>query len=272
MVARQAALVEWLGAVVTHRPCVVAVDDLQWVDKPSLDLLDVALRELRQRPLLVVAAARPDLDRLYPQLWSRRTPLRQRLAPMSRLAGQALLAWAAAGAPGDLEAFAFDRWEGNPFYLTEIVEDRKRPRTTPRDAAPDTVLGAIEPRIVALGDECRRVLRAASLFGDSFEFEAVLSMLGLKGRPALEETLATLVEADLIRRVDEPRGLYAFRGRLVREAAFAMLSPTDKSLGVARARQWLEEAGKTLPELLLEGGRRGGRSTSTKRSGVEVQV
>jgi predicted ATPase len=133
------------------------------------------------------------------------------------------------------------------------------------------VLGAIEPRIMALGDEPRRVLRAASLFGDSFEFEAVLAMLGLKGRPALEETLATLVEVDLIRRIDEPRGLYAFRGRLVREAAFAMLSPADKSLGVARARQWLEEAGKTLPELLLDGPRRPPRNP-TKRSGVEVQV
>ena len=133
------------------------------------------------------------------------------------------------------------------------------------------MLGVVEPRIAALAEEARRVLRAGSLFGDSFEFEAVLSLLGLKGRPALEESLTALIDADLVRRVDEPRGLYAFRGRLVREAAFAMLSPADKALGMARARQWLEEAGKTLPEILLDKtGRAWGRIT--ERTGLSAQV
>jgi predicted ATPase len=133
------------------------------------------------------------------------------------------------------------------------------------------VLGVVEPRIAGLSDEARRVLRAGSLFGEHFDFEAVLSLLGLKGRPALEESLVALVDADLVRRVDEPRGLYAFRGRLVREAAFAMLSPADRALGMARARQWLEEAGKTLPEILLDSAGRpwGG---GTERTGLSAQV
>ena len=271
LVARQAALVEWLGAIVGHRPCVIVCDDLHWADKASLDLLDVALRELRQRPFAVIAAARPDLAEQRPNLWSKRAPLRQRLAPLPRSAGQAMLAWSA-GAPSlDLETYTFDRWEGNPYFLAELVEAHRFPLGATCDAAPDTVLGVVEPRILALSDEARRVLRAASLFGDHFEFEAVLSLLGLKGRPALEESLLSLIEADLVRRLDEPRGLYAFRGRLVREAAFAMLSPADRALGVARARQWLEEAGKTLPEILLDGhGRPWGGAT--ERTGLSAMV
>jgi predicted ATPase len=95
------------------------------------------------------------------------------------------------------------------------------------------------------------VLRAASLYGDRFEFEAVLALMGLRGRRSLETALSALIDADLIRRVGEVGGSYAFRHRLVREAAFSMLTPADRALGTSRARQWLEEAGKTIPELLL---------------------
>jgi hypothetical protein len=271
LVARQAALVEWLGTIVSHRPCVIVCDDLQWADKASLDLLDVALRELRQRPFAVIAAARPELGDQRPTLWAKRAPLKQRLAPLSRSAGQALLAWSAGAGSSELESFVFDRWEGNPYFLGELIESHRFPIGNARDCAPDTVLGVVEPRIAGLSDEARRVLRAGSLFGEHFDFEAVLSLLGLKGRPALEESLVALVDADLVRRVDEPRGLYAFRGRLVREAAFAMLSPADRSLGMARARQWLEEAGKTLPEILLDSAGRpwGG---GTERTGLSAQV
>ena len=117
--------------------------------------------------------------------------------------------------------------------------------------APDTVLGEVEPRLLALDEEPRRVLRAASLFGEVFEFEAVLSLMGLKGRRSLEQALAALVEEDVLRRVGAAAGRFAFRHKLVREAAFSMLTPSDRALGMARARQWLEESGKTIPELLL---------------------
>jgi hypothetical protein len=279
-VARQAALVEWLGNLLLNRSCVIVCDDLQWADKASLDLLEVASRELRQRPFLVIGATRAEATvgqgsreskvvTLPPPVpWSKRPSLQKRLAPLSRAAGQALLSWTSRKVSPEMESFVLDRWEGNPFFLHELVQAYVNGA---RDVAPDTVLGVVEARIFALADEPRRVLRAASLFGDSFEFEAVLSLLGLKGRPALEETLARLVDADLIRRLDEARGLYAFRGRLVREAAFAMLSPADRALGVARARQWLEESGKTLPELLVDGPRQPW-STNTQRTGVSAQV
>ena len=62
------------------------------------------------------------------------------------------------------------------------------------------MLGDIEPRLLALDEEPRRVLRAASLYGDRFEFEAVLALMGLRGRRSLETALSALIDADLIRR------------------------------------------------------------------------
>ena len=50
-----------------------------------------------------------------------------------------------------------------------------------------------------------------------------------------------------------------------------MKSPADKALGMARARQWLEEAGKTLPEILLDGAARAWGGI-TERTGLSAHV
>ena len=54
----------------SQRPLVVLVDDLQWADEPSLRVLDTALRNLTERPLLVFGLGRPEVEKLFPKLWS----------------------------------------------------------------------------------------------------------------------------------------------------------------------------------------------------------
>lgn len=248
--ARQAAFVEHLSALLERQPVLLVCDDLQWADRASMRLLAAALRELRQRPLLLVGFARPELfaEAASPLFERALSYERLRLPPLPREVGQTLLRWHRGRTTADVETYVFDRWQGNPHFLAELALVAARETLL----APDTVLGEVEPQLAALDEEPRRVLRAASLLGDSFEFEGVLSLLGLKGRRALEETLAALVAADVIRRLGASSGSFAFRSKLVREAAFSMLTGKDRQAGMARARQWLEEAGKTIPELLLE--------------------
>jgi hypothetical protein len=248
--AREAALVDWLGQLASRQPLLIVADDLQWADGASVQVLDVALRELRERPVFVVGFGRPEVDGRFPALWRERSLERTRLAPLARRACGPLLRHHLPQVSPELEEHVFERWEGNPLFLRELVA-AWRPEAR---LAPDSVLGTVESRIFAIEEEPRRVLRAASLLGDTFEFEGVLALLGLKGRRALEDCLRVLVEVDLIKPLPAPAlGVYCFRQRLVREAAFATLSAADRTLGVARARQWLEEAGKTLPELLAVG-------------------
>jgi hypothetical protein len=242
------ALLEWLAGLAATEPVVLVCDDLQWADPASAELLGRALQELRDRPLLVAGFGRPELDVQFPRLWRARDVQRTRLAPLSQKSGAALLRWHLPEATTEAADHVLDRWEGNPFFLAELAEAVRAGSF----AVPDSVLGTVEARLFALDEEPRRVLRAASLYGDTFDIEAVLSQLGLKGRAALEENLNVLVERDLVRRIGgEPGGAFAFRQVLVREAAFAMLTAADRAVGVARARQWLAEAGKTLPEFLM---------------------
>src|SRR5262249_3319351 len=105
-------------------------------------------------------------------------------------------------------------------------------------AVPETVLAMAQARLEALPDEERRVLRAASVYGERFRPAALAALLGDDASP----TVARLIEAEgLSGRRDER----AFRPALLRDAAYAMLTGADRTLGHRLAADWLERAGDT---------------------------
>src|SRR5262249_29389772 len=63
------AFLTFLSAECAARPLVILLEDLHWGDRPSVQLLDRALRDLRDDPLLVLAAARPEVCDVFPKLW-----------------------------------------------------------------------------------------------------------------------------------------------------------------------------------------------------------
>ena len=67
-----------------------------------------------------------------------------------------------------------ERADGNPFYLEELM---RAVATDARASLPETVLGMVQARLDALGEDPRRVLRAASVFGQTFSRAGVGSLL-----------------------------------------------------------------------------------------------
>jgi len=121
-----------------------------------------------------------------------------------------------------------------------------------RAGVPDVVLAAVEARFDCLSPEVRRVLRAASLYGDKFfSAEALVAVLGEASRREMGEWLENLVMRDLVQRqADGGEVAYRVRNKLVREAAYRMLTSADRVLGRRLARTWLQVAGRTLPDYL----------------------
>jgi hypothetical protein len=70
-----------------------------------------------------------------------------------------------------------------------------------RAGVPDVVLAAVEARFDCLSPEVRRVLRAASLYGDKFfSAEALVAVLGDASHREMGEWLENLVMRDLVQR------------------------------------------------------------------------
>src|SRR2546430_16077726 len=81
----------------------------------------------------------------------------------------------------------------------------------------------------------------------------------------VDEPLAALERMEMIHGAGEgkfPRGRdWSFRHAIVRDAAYAMLTESDRALGHRLAAEWLERAGEREPVVLAEHWERGGAGT-----------
>ncbi|WP_437728524.1 serine/threonine-protein kinase [Sorangium sp. So ce861] len=257
-----AAWEDWLAAECAARPVLLALEDLHWGDAATVRLLDATLRNLRELPLLVLALARPDVHRQFPNLWAEREVQTIKLGPLPRRAGAELVRAALGEAvPEGVVAHLVERAGGNPFYLEELI---RAVASGKGELLPDSVLGTVEARLDAEGNEGKRVLRAASIFGDRFSKRGVAALLGGEERLAdVEAWLGALADRELVAPASGSGGLadaadHVFRHTLVREAAYAMLTEHDRALGHRLAGAWLERGASADPQVVAEHFRRGG--------------
>ncbi len=256
----RAACARWLAAEVVARPLLIILEDLHWGDQPTVRLLDEVLGHERERPLLVLGLARPEVHAQFTDLWTRRDVQEIRLTALTRKASESLVEQTLSGVSPAVATQLAERAQGNAFFLEELIRATARGQT---DALPDTVLAMMQRRLEAQPAVARYVLRVASIFGRDFWAEGVAALAGGSRRAdAVREHLALMVDSEILSRVDVSRfpGMhqYRFRHDLVRDATSTMLAPEDRSLGHRMAAAWLERAGETDPLVLADHHERGG--------------
>jgi hypothetical protein len=250
------AWLDWLTAECRHGPVLLVLDDIQWGDRPSLHLAEAALRALRDQPLMVVAFARPEVDDHFPGLWRDRDVQRVTLRALTRRACQSLIQQVLAGsADRETQEWLLERADGNPFYLEELI---RAVAAGARATLPETVVGMVQARLDALGGDPKRVLRAASVFGQSFTQAGVHALLSDRDRQILPMCLDVLVSREVIFPKETGGAAYVFRHALLRDAAYAMLTEGDRALGHLLAAEYLERSHEHDAILLVEHFERGG--------------
>jgi eukaryotic-like serine/threonine-protein kinase len=257
----QRAWVDFLRAETAARPVLVVLEDLHWGDLPTVRFLDAALREVRGAPWMVVALARPEVHERFPKLWAERNVQEIRLKELSRKASERLVRQVLGGSvgTGTIERIVAQA-DGHAFYLEELIRAVAEKKSA---TLPETVLAMVEARLVGLPPEARRVLRAASVFGEVCWQGGVIELLG----EAMQSTevgawIDKLVEREVLVRRPESRFVVepelAFRHALLREGAYATLTEDDRALGHRLAGAWLLQCGEGDPMVLAEHFERGG--------------
>ena len=239
----QDAWAEFLARECETGPVLIVIEDLQWGDAMSVRALDIALRDLQDAPLMVVAFARPEVHQLFPKLWSERAIEEIRLPPLTKAASERLVREIlGAGAAADVMARIVEQAEGIPLYLVALAQGA----ASGAPSIPDAVLAMVQSRFDGLDANARRTLRAASIFGRTFWRGGVEALTGSDVQ--VDDGLADLEEAKLIASQAEGRFAgdreYQFRTTLLREAAYAMLIEGDRALGHVLAAIWLEHVGE----------------------------
>jgi len=255
---------DFIAAECAASPVLFVLEDLHWGDVPSVEFIDAALRALHDRPFVVLALARPEVDEVFPNLWQDRMLHAFRLGPISRRGCEKLVReMLGAAVPDSVVTRLVERSAGNAFYLEELIRATADGKG---ESLPETVLAMVQARLEGLRPEARRVLRAGSVFGQAFSHGGVKALLG--GAERDEEVLAELShleERELVApregRFQGDRG-YLFRHALTREAAYAMLTDADKKMSHKMAAEWLIRAGESDGMVLAEHCERGGDAAS----------
>jgi ATP/maltotriose-dependent transcriptional regulator MalT len=112
-------------------------------------------------------------------------------------------------------------------------------------------VAVVQARLAALPGEMRRVLRAASVFGERFHLDAVKAMRGTgSDLDALPSVLDRLRREELVLSpADEGEGSgeWSFRHSLVRQAAYEMLTDDDRAGAHRAAARWLSTRAGCAP-------------------------
>ncbi|HVJ19848.1 MAG TPA: AAA family ATPase, partial [Polyangiaceae bacterium] len=243
------AFVTWLRAETRAHPVLLVLDDLQWGDAQTIKLLDNVLLELSEQPLMILALARPEVHERFPGLWQARGLTELKLAGIG-VRACARLVKEVLGSPDEaLVERIVAHAAGNALYLEELIRAAAHGDVT---TLPVSILAMMQARLEALDAEARRILRAASIFGETFRREALRALIGPDGALHLEQQLEALIEREVVGEVGGGSSELSFRHAQVREAAYAMLTEHDRQLGHGLAGAWLEGNGETDARLLAQ--------------------
>jgi hypothetical protein len=242
------ALVTFLKAECAHGAVLLVLEDLHWSDAATIRLIDEVLRELAEQPLMVLALARPEVKELFPGLWSRflqELPLRGLSQKASTRLAQEVLGTRVA--PDEL-ALLVERSMGNTLFLENLIRSAAEGSS---EQTPGSVQAILLSSLQRLGPNPRRVLRAASLFGQTFWLGGLKALLEDQlSEEELAQSLRQLVEMEVVQL--QPGGRfpgeveYRFRQPAVRDAAYSLVPDSLRPTWRQRASTWMYNAeGKT---------------------------
>ncbi len=209
-----------------RRLTVLVLEDLQWADEATIDVLALLGARIATAPALVLGSYRDDeLDRTH-QLRvvlgeMVRAPGRIRVDPLSRTAVGEL----AAPHHVDVEEL-YARTGGNPFFVTEVL-------ATERQTVPETVRDAVLARAARLSDRARGLLDAVSVIPGGCELDLLDQLAG-----NLLENLTECLASGILAGV---QGGIAFRHELARLAVEESVPPDRKRSLHQRALSILAE-------------------------------
>jgi class 3 adenylate cyclase/tetratricopeptide (TPR) repeat protein len=233
-------LAQLLEALCRVSPVVLVIEDLQWIDSASEEVLSTIVHSEAKFQLLLLLTRRPD----YKPPWVPNRSVRELyLEPLaaddicrlvqSRLAVDAL--------PKTLSQQLTERADGNPLFAEEIVSylsERGVLRVTAgtldfdagaaAQALPESIQSLLTERVDRLPPKGRALLQAASVIGRRFDQTLLEAAVGFTDE--IDSLLADMRSLDLVQTDGAPRG-HRFKHALVRDALYqSLLSEARESL------------------------------------------
>ncbi len=269
-------LTQFFTAVTRQLPVVLFLEDLQWADDGSLDLISHLVETCQSIPLFILCLTRRPLFERRPK-WGEGQAghFRLELQALSRLDSRRLVGeilQKVPEVPQALQELIVSAAEGNPFYVEELVKMmieegviltgegawRVDAGRLVEIRVPPTLAGVLQARLDGLPPPERSALQRASVVGRVF-WDSAVEALG-EGKPVERAPSTTTVEAlSGLRRKELVFGRetsafagseeYVFKHTLLREVTYESILKRQRRAYHAQAARWLiEQSGERVNE------------------------
>lgn len=253
----------FLAALSSRRPVVLLLDDLQWADNASLDLLAYLAGHQVAARLLIIGAYRehavqthPALERALVMLHRTNRPESIRLGPLDQAHTSQLASHLLGSdlAPDSAQAL-HTHSEGNPFFAEELLRGWHHAgalHLTPQGwalnaesagAIPASILSAVRLRIGRLPADAVDHLRVASVIGRSFPVGLLARVLSSPPE-SVEARLLKAVTHHLVE-VDDTGG-FRFTHDIIRACLYREVSSARRQRLHAQIGSALESSSPPL--------------------------
>lgn len=235
------ALVSLIQEIADQQPTMVLIEDLQWVDPSTLEMIGLLAEHCEAVPMLLILTFRHEFKAPWGQLGHatqvnlRRLTNEQTSQLTDRLTeGRSL--------PDEAHELIANQTDGVPLFVEEMVksllESGQLVETPERYLlaeplrplkVPATLRDLLLSRLDALGD-AKEVAQIAAAVGREFSFELLDSLEDMPER--LEDELDELVAAEIVRRKGfKSRARYVFKHAMIQEAAYeSLLKPRRREI------------------------------------------
>jgi class 3 adenylate cyclase/tetratricopeptide (TPR) repeat protein len=221
------------------QPLVVVVEDLQWCDASTLELLGYVISQSATARVLLLATARPEFTPPWPAHSNLTTIQLPRLT--TRQARDMVTALGGPELTTDTRDALVARADGVPLYIEEVtkaVAESGVARSV--EAIPTTLADSLMARLDRLS-AAKEVAQRAAVLGREFGYPLLAATAGLE-EGALRHGLARLVDAEILfARGEPPAATYTFKHALIQETAYESLLKRTRHQLHARVAQVLEE-------------------------------
>jgi class 3 adenylate cyclase/predicted ATPase len=254
--ATQAALMAQFDGLAAQRPVLLVIEDVQWIDPTSLELLTEIVERAPRLPALVLIAARPQFTAPWPghahitTLWLTRLTGSEGAELVKQVAARTPL-------PEEVVQQILARTDGVPLFVEELTKtvlesNMLAPLDGGSAAIPTTLLASLIARLDRLSPAARELAQIGAVVGREFPYELIAAVAG-QPRDRLNDSLNQLIRSELVfRRGEPPRATCIFKHALIRDAAYEGLLKSRRAhwhgaIASALEREFPEVA-ETQPE------------------------
>ncbi len=269
-------MVEYFLAISLNEPTVFFIEDLQWADQETLEILMTAVESAKEQMLMIVATARRSL-RTDMDSWLQNKPtysqyaLRSLSTEKSHELIEAILhkiEWI----PHELLELISSRSGGNPYYIEEFIKMLVRDQIIVKGdnrwtvhaerlaetQIPTTLTSILEAQLEKIPPASLRLVQYASIVGETFWLETLVYMtekitwkadnehdLAVSAEQQVDNGIAYLVQNGLIREnhCSQFRGTkeYSFTNAFLKQACYERILKRERQIYEGVAKEWLQK-------------------------------